>query len=240
MLAGSVTDFPSLNPGLDRAVLQAQFQRHGRIHIRRVLAPEAARRIHACLSGETAFDLAVNGGGESSEITAPTPQARREQALAAWRRAGLDNFQFLYDRHTLSRHGEAYPDPDHYWARVTSFLNGPDFLGLARAVTGLEGIAFADAQATLYRPGDFLTLHDDNVPGLNRQVAYVLSFTTQWRPEWGGLLEFVDAEGQVEAGYVPNFNSLRLFRVPSAHYVSCVAPFAGAGRYAITGWLRAR
>ena len=74
----------------------------------------------------------------------------------------------------------------------------------------------------------------------NRLAAYVLSLTPRWRAEWGGLLEFIGADGHIAAGYVPNFNSLRLFRVPINHHVSCVAPFAMAGRYSITGWLRAR
>ena len=233
-------DFPQLNPALDRARLAQEFQRAGRLQIRRVLTPASAQRIHACLTGETRYDLAVNGTGEGSDFPGLSQDQRRAHAKAAWRRVGTDGFQFLYDRHSLSRHGEPYADPAHYWARVTAFLNGGEFLTLVRTVTGIAEIAFADAQATLYRAGHFLTVHDDNVAVLNRRVAYVMSFTSQWRPEWGGLLEFIGADGQVEAGYVPNFNSLRLFRVPMKHHVSYVAPFAMTGRYAITGWLRAR
>jgi Rps23 Pro-64 3,4-dihydroxylase Tpa1-like proline 4-hydroxylase len=99
---------------------------------------------------------------------------------------------------------------------------------------------YADAQATLYRSGHFLTAHDDNTPGTKRLAAYVLSFTPVWRPEWGGLLEFLDDTSQVETGYVPGFNTIKLFRVPMTHYVSMVAPSAMSGRYSITGWLRAR
>jgi Rps23 Pro-64 3,4-dihydroxylase Tpa1-like proline 4-hydroxylase len=234
-----LNDFPQLNPALERGALAEEFQRAGRIQIPRLLTRESAQRIHACLT-QTRYDLAVNGAGEKSDFPGLSAEERRAQTRAAWQRVGADGFQFVYDRHTLSQHGEAYPDPAHYWAEVTSFLNGADFLGLARAVTGIPQIAFADAQATLYRAGHFLTLHDDNVEGLNRRIAYVMSFTTFWRPEWGGLLEFVGADGQVEAGYVPNFNSLRLFRVPMKHHVSYVAPFAMTGRYAITGWLRSR
>jgi SM-20-related protein len=235
-----VHDFPQLNPALDRARLAQDFQRAGRIQVPRLLTVPSAQRIHACLTGETRYDLAVNGTGAETELSDLSEEERRVQTRAAWRRVGTDGFQFVYDRHTLSRDGEPYPDPEHYWARVTEFLNGEDFLGLARAVTGIQEIAFADAQATLYRAGHFLTVHDDNVQGLNRRVAYVMSFTTRWRPEWGGLLEFVGDDGQVEAGYVPNFNSLRLFRVPMRHHVSYVVPFAMTGRYAITGWLRSR
>ena len=153
---------------------------------------------------------------------------------------GIDAFQYLYEQHILTLEGERYADLGHYWARVTDFLNGQAFLDLARDVTGMSGIAFADGQASLYRSGHFLTSHGDEAKGANRLAAYVLSLTPRWRAEWGGLLEFIGADGHIAAGYVPNFNSLRLFRVPINHHVSCVAPFAMAGRYSITGWLRAR
>jgi SM-20-related protein len=233
-------DPPELNPALDRAALASEFGRQGRIQIQRVLTRPSAQRLYTCLTEETPYTLFANAGEEPHEIVNPTPAERLEFTKAAWRRVGLSTFQFLYDRHSLSGDGEAYPDPGHYLAQVTAFLNGPEFLGLAREVTGMQAIAFADAQATLYRAGHFLTAHEDNKPGPNRLVAYVLSLTASWRPEWGGLLEFIDDAGQIEAGFVPCFNNLRLFRVPAKHHVSCVAPFAQAGRYSITGWLRAR
>jgi Rps23 Pro-64 3,4-dihydroxylase Tpa1-like proline 4-hydroxylase len=40
--------------------------------------------------------------------------------------------------------------------------------------------------------------------------------------------------------FMPRWNSLSLFRVPALHAVSLVAPWAGAERLAITGWLLAR
>jgi SM-20-related protein len=66
-----------------------------------------------------------------------------------------------------------------------------------------------------------------------------LNLTHQWRADWGGILNFLDADGHVAEGYVPAFNALNLFRVPQRHNVSYVAPFAMNGRYSITGWLRA-
>jgi Rps23 Pro-64 3,4-dihydroxylase Tpa1-like proline 4-hydroxylase len=123
--------------------------------------------------------------------------------------------------------------------RVQEFLNSREFLEFARDVTGMGDIAFADAQATLFRPGHFLTQHDDEVEGKNRRAAYVLSFTRRWRPDWGGILEFIDSDGHVAEGYTPRFNALNLIRVPQRHAVSYVVPWAVEGRYSITGWLRA-
>lgn len=231
---------PQLNPMLDRARLAAEFAARGHVQILQLLQRQSAQRIHACLCEETPFSLICNDGGKQLTYHDLTPAQRQEHTRAAWRRVGSDAFQYLYEQHILTTEGERYADPGHYWAAVTDFLNGQPFLDLARAVTGMAAIAFADGQASLYRSGHFLTAHGDEQEGANRLAAYVLSLTPSWRAEWGGLLEFIGADGHIASGYVPNFNSLRLFRVPINHHVSCVAPFAMAGRYSITGWLRAR
>lgn len=233
-------EFPRLNPDLDHATLAGEFRRRGRMQVQTILTQPSADRIHACLRHETPYGLCLNAGGASRGLANLTPQQEQDYTQKAWREVGIDGFQFLYEQHNLSLQGEPYPDRSHFWAKVVDFLNGPEFLGFAREVTGFTDIAFADAQATLYRGGHFLTAHDDDTPGTGRRAAYVLSFASAWRPEWGGLLEFLDASGRIEEGYMPQFNTLKLFRVPMTHYVSIVAPYAMVGRYSITGWLRAR
>src|SRR5690606_24819670 len=104
----------------------------------------------------------------------------------------------------------------------------------------MEDIAFADSQATRFSAGHFLTTHDDDVAGKQRRAAYVLNLTPHWRTDWGGVLQFIDADGHVTAGLAPKFNALNLFRVPQQHAVSFVTPSAPSSRYSITGWLRAR
>jgi SM-20-related protein len=231
---------PQLNPELDSGALAKQYQRNGRIHIQKVLREASADRLYRCLREETTYSLSLNAGDKACALSHLTPQQRLECATAAWRQVGIAGFQFLFDMHLLSLNGEPYADANHYWAKVMSFLNSAEFLGFAREITGIQGIEYADAQATHYRSGHFLTAHDDNTPGANRLAAYVFSFTPEWRPEWGGLLEFPDSTGQVETGYLPGFNTLKLFRVPMSHYVSMVAPYATGSRYSITGWFRAR
>jgi SM-20-related protein len=65
-----------------------------------------------------------------------------------------------------------------------------------------------------------------------------MNFTPAWKSDWGGLLQFIDEDGHVAEAYAPAFNALNILRVPQKHAVSYVTPFAGAGRYSITGWLR--
>jgi SM-20-related protein len=95
-----------------------------------------------------------------------------------------------------------------------------------------------DAQATRYERGHYLTQHDDSAAEKGRLYAFVLNLTPHWRTDWGGLLNFIDADGHVAEAYAPAWNAINLFRVPQPHAVSCVAPFAGAPRLSITGWVR--
>ena len=106
--------------------------------------------------------------------------------------------------------------------------------------SAIKQVAFADAQATAYAPGDFLTGHDDAVGGKKRLAAYVFGLTPVWRVEWGGLLLFHGSDGDVDAGLAPRFNTLNVFAVPQTHSVSMVTRAAPSRRYSITGWLRAR
>lgn len=228
---------PLLNPSLDEAALARAFARDGRLHIPGVLTEDAAARVHRCLAEETPWTLIVNKDGTRRDLPNVSLPDRTAHAAAAWEYA-RGNFAFIYDNHRLSNTGEAYPRADSYLAHIVDFLNGKPFLDLMRRVTGLDAIALADAQATFYRPGDFLSPHDDFSDGKKRLAAYVLNMTPYWRGDWGGQLQFIDANGQVEGGYVPAFNALNVFRVPKLHLVSQVA-LHGGSRYSVTGWLRA-
>jgi SM-20-related protein len=231
-------DAPVLNPALNRAPFAQAFREKGRVHIPNILTPQSAQRLHQVLDKETPWTFTLNKGQDFLDIENPQPAERYRLAAAAWERA-RSGFQYAFDNHRISRNGEPYREPTHYFARLIHFLNTPEFLGAMREITGLDAIAWADAQATLYRPGDFLTLHDDRHGGHKRLAAYVLNMTPGWRPDFGGQLQFFDERGHVAEAYVPAFNALNMFRVPAAHSVSQVALFGGA-RYSITGWFHAR
>ena len=72
---------------------------------------------------------------------------------------------------------------------------------------------------------------------VDRLVAYTIGFSRPWRADWGGQLLLHDEYGDVERGFAPAFNTLTMFRVPRVHSVAPVAPYAGAPRFSVTGWL---
>lgn len=165
------------------------------------------------------------------------PPDTRKQMTRAMVEQSKHGFQYVFENYPLFDQYQA-GERIHPLARVHEFLNSPNFLQFSREVTGLADIVFADSQATRYLPGHFLTEHDDDVAGKHRLAAYVLGFTPEWRADWGGILQFIDADGHIAEGYVPRYNVLNLFRVPQKHSVSYVAPAAAQARYSIIGWLR--
>jgi SM-20-related protein len=230
---------PVLNPALDRDRIAKDFARDRRVHIPGILTEESAARVHRCLAQETDFSLLCRSGDDQAQawrVAGLTAQQEAELMNTAYTRA-QDGFHYLYDGHVLSRDGEAYPDPSHYLAAITRFLNSAPLLDFARRVTGNPAIAFADAQATRYRRGHFLNRHDD-ANDRGRIAAYVLNMTPRWRPDWGGALLFPDRPGHFSGGYLPAFNALNILAVPQDHLVGFVSPFAGAHRLSITGWFR--
>lgn len=229
---------------LDRAAIRSVFQRTGRIHIPGLFAAEAALRIHRALEHETPWQLSLNAGQrnvtltpEQVELMTPADQVLLVDSI---NRSATSGFQYIFHNFPLHDLYAQRQHLDHCLMDVYRYLNSTHFLEFARDVTGCADIALADAQATLFRPGHFLTAHDDMEIGKERLVAYVLNFTPQWRADWGGILQFIDEDGHVAEGFTPAFNALNLLRVPQKHSVSYVTPSAQGGRYSITGWLRRR
>ena len=236
---------PRFAAGIDAARLKGDFARHGRLHIPGVFRAADARAIGAALAEETPWHRSVNVRGKAYDLALDQidamPPARRAEFDAAILEGGRTGFQYQFDAWRLSDLMEAdLRGIVPVLEALYDFLNGEAFLGFVRALTGEDACAYADAQATRYTPGHFLTAHTDDVDGKNRLFAYVLNFTPAWRTDWGGLLLFHDADGNVAEGYSPTFNALNIFRVPQLHSVSTVAAYAGAPRYSVTGWIRSQ
>lgn len=228
-----------LNPALDVAALAHAYRAHARLRVENLLEPACAEEIARALETDTPFDIAtLDAAGQPLVLSGARIDWDDPRIRAAVVRGG-QGFSFLYRSFPMLTAYQQQRLPGHLLHRVFEFLNSAELLGFLRAVTGHADIARADAQATLYEPGCFLTTHNDSHPTHDRRAAYVMGFTRRWLFDWGGLLLFRDAEGRVLEGMSPGFNTLDVFSVPQLHAVTSVTPFARAGRYAITGWARA-
>lgn len=233
---------PRLNDTLDTDALARAFRQAGRVQIADFLDPVSAVLLERSLLESDEWMQLVNSGDKVFELSRTARigfdsdrKARLQAAIDAGARWG---FQYRYEALRVSdddRERAASARPVDIFAR---FLCSPEVQRFLRIVIGNNSVRFADAQATCYTTGDFLTEHDDDVAEKNRVAAYVYNLTPVWRPEWGGLLLFHQPNGTASA-LIPSFNTLNLFAVPQSHSVSMVTPSAGASRISVTGWLRA-
>jgi len=235
---------PRLAEGLDTVAIRSVFESMGRVHVPGVLEASSARCAHEILARETPWQLSLNPAGRHLDLGVESidgiPEPQRAAVIEGLHgEAAGTGFRYVFNNFPIFDLFAAGDFAAHPLMDLLRFLNGQRFLEFARAATGMPDIAFADAQATRYRSGHFLTEHDDDVAGKRRLAAYVLNFTPDWRADWGGVLQFIDGDGHVAEGYVPKFNALNLLRVPQKHAVSYVSPAARGARLSVTGWLRA-
>lgn len=245
-MSGGIPLF-EVNPGLDRGALAERFAREGRIQIRDVLTEQTAREVQKILALHTPWGVAWQAGDDgpnalkADAMARMTPQQNAETGRQLMGAMQGQDYAFVYGQYPILTAYQEKWDEGSPHDLLIEHINAEPFLELVRDVTGIRSLCKADAQATLYRPGHFLAIHSDSHVAEGWRVAYVLNFTQgEWRPEWGGYLEFYDDEGDVIAGYRPRFNALNMFAVPQKHSVTYVPPFAPVARYAITGWFRDR
>lgn len=232
----------AIHPDIDILAWQELFGARQRIQIPNFLTASSAGALRNHLHNAVEWTHVINGEDKVFEIASDDFDAldkgvRKRLDIALYEKAA-SRFQFQFDNRRLSDIEIQQGVGDDLLHQFGQWINSPQTLGLFRDVTGRQDIGFADVQATRYRPGDFLTGHDDVIPGKDRLFAYVLNLSDNWRTEWGGLLLFHDADCCVAETFVPIFNSLSLFSVGQPHSVSYVTPFAQEERLSITGWLR--
>lgn len=231
-----------LDPGLDLQALALSFAEDGVIQVEQALRPEVADILYHCLDREVPWSLAYRDSSGPRKLWAEELAVLDADARAALDADILDvareGFQFRYDSFMMVTAYKEKRHPDLVLHRVIEQINSPEWLEAMRTITGFGHIRRSDAQATRYVAGNFLRQHDDLNEEDGRLCAYVINLTRNWQADWGGLLQFLDEEGEVSRTLMPRFNTISLFRVPAQHCVSPVAAFATGARYAITGWLR--
>ena len=187
-----------LNPALDRKALAEQYRRDQRIAIDSVLQEDIAERVRAICSSKVPFDFAyalegTNRIASLQEMGALDANTKAELSKALLQDATKGN-GFLYCRYAVDH--QSSMDPDLQFLReVVEYLNSAAMLDFLKHISGRNDIVRADAQYTRYSAGQYLTRHRDVVDGPPRRLAYVLGFTRDWHPDWGGLLQFYEDNG---------------------------------------------
>jgi len=232
-----------INPALQAAELAMDFAGRARMQIRDFLIPDDAERVHEVLAKQTPWWLAYNVGDKVEqlppELLHRLPQQQLNEILLGVNERAKKQYQFLYHFYPMIPSYFTPSAPKPPILEVLEFMNSPAALEFFRALTGRQDIQWADAQATLYRSGNFLKSHSDKEPHNNRRIAaYVLNLTKLWERDWGGYLQFYNDQHDIEQAYRPIFNALNIFAVPQDHSVGMVSSFSYGMRYSVTGWFR--
>jgi Rps23 Pro-64 3,4-dihydroxylase Tpa1-like proline 4-hydroxylase len=227
----------SINNSLDFTHIKRQYAVDDRVRIENIFSENSALRTHNSLNTGTAFDLAFIKDGRPTLASAKDLAALSAQEQHNMRKSilelGSQGIGYLYGRHQIEAHS------DKTYVAVKEWLNDKKTLDLVKDLTGMMDIELASAQATRYINGHFLTRHQDIHEVEKRRLAYVLNFSENWHPDWGGLLQFYETNGTPRDAWSPMFNSMTIFDVRHIHAVTYVAPLAAKPRLAITGWFRA-
>lgn len=229
-----------LNPALDLAALAARFEQTGRLRIDNALRPEVAEFLRETLENQVPWYIAFRDASGKRKLAESEWDALDEAGRQRMRAEILDiarsDFQFTYRSYMMITAYLNGHDPDLPLHRIVELLNRGDWLKPMATIIGDASVTKVNCQATLYRPGDFLTMHNDSSDKEHRLAAYVINLSRDWQADWGGLLQFLNDDGDVIDTFVPQFNSLSVFSTPALHCVSPTAEFAGGSRAAITGW----
>ena len=218
------------------------FREHGFVKVKNALAVESAELLHQHIQQQKDWNLVFNHNGQHQDLNARAVDgwtAKQKEDLSRIVHTQASNgFQYLYENIPVYDIYHSNLLPGHFFNQIIEFLNSAQTLNYFRTLLSEPNISFADAQITRFGAGHFLNTHDDNVAGKNRVAAFVINLTKEWRPDWGGALNLLDNHGQITNSFVPTFNDVNIFKIPVAHYVGCVSPFATQKRVSITGWLR--
>jgi Rps23 Pro-64 3,4-dihydroxylase Tpa1-like proline 4-hydroxylase len=233
-----------INANLPVDELRDRYARDSRVLIDGILDAGAAEALYQCLLREIPWEVVFRRGTDVITLT-DTDLARlqpreRDQLMMLVQAQASTDFQFVYWKFSMVDAYRKQILPHLMTHRLLEALASEATIEVVRRITGQTDIKRVDAQATLYRPGNFLTAHSDEQQGeYNRRAAYVIQLCRDWKADWGGLLHFVNDRGEVTQTFTPRFNSMALFAVPQEHMVSMVAPFAPGPRFGITGWFTA-
>jgi SM-20-related protein len=234
---GSEASVLRVNPALNPKEYADIFRRDGIVQIKNLLDPVQADRMATVIRENTNWQLTYSDEKQDCVVLNREDLAKVDlnRLWGEVIQRASQGFAYVYLSFPLRA---AYGGPEHAnhpLGHLVNFLNSPAFLDFAGEITGQPGVNRVDAAATWYRPGDFLTLHHDEV-GV-RRVAYTLGFTRSWRTDWGGQLLFHDMTGEIVRGLLPAFNVLTMFKIPRLHSVAQVAHYATEPRIVVSGWL---
>lgn len=223
-----------LNPELDVDKISQDYSSEQRVRIKELLPVEQAAHLSKCLAEQTsyrqAFVLGDKYGEASTQELNKLAEEERNRLLNGVTQQAANGVGFWYERSAIQANDEGLTGDFFKW------LNSEAVLKTIAQISGAGEISGAVAEATRYKPGDFLTRHKNEIGKEKRQIAFAINLSPRWHPDWGGLLQFYQQDGTPRDTWSPDFNSLSLVDVSHIQSVTYVTPFAPEPRLAVSGW----
>lgn len=234
-----------LNSKLEIKQLRQIYLRHKRVRVENFLDPGIASQVQESLAKNSLpMHMVFYANGKpnsisSTEFESLDPAEKRTLKLEIEELAskGIGYcYETVMPKNIKNREVSISGQGHDLLIKVANSFNSLETFKLVKQITGNALVKEADAQLTRFSPGHYITRHRDEMPNKRRELAYILSLTDGWHPDWGGLLQFFNQDGSVRDAWVPKFNSLSLFEIQHIHSVTYVTPFARLPRYSMTGW----
>jgi hypothetical protein len=234
-----------LNPKLEIKQLRQVYLRQKRVRVENFLDPSIAIQVQGLLTENSLpMHMAFYASGRPNSISASEfesfePAEKRILKLDLEEQAsrGIGYcYETVMPKNIKNREVSISGQGHDLLTKVANSFSSQETLKLVKQITGNASVKEADAQLTRFSVGHYITRHRDELPNKRRELAYILSLTDGWHPDWGGLLQFFNPDGSVRDAWVPKFNTLSLFEIQHIHSVTYVTPFARVPRYSMTGW----
>jgi len=145
----------------------------------------------------------------------------------------LENKNFTYRfKRDFADH---YCDCECISCRLRETIKGSQVTEFLSKIVGCQNVTPGEIFLSNYGKDDFLSIHHDSGKG---DIAVTFSFSYDWYPCYGGILNFCDGENNISRSFVPNAGSLNIFKVDkqngTKHFVSTVN--VNKNRYTLTAW----
>ena len=115
------------------------------------------------------------------------------------------------------------------------FIASRDFMQYIAELTG-ENLASADMHAHIFRQGDYLLFHDDDLE--KRRIAYIIYLSIGFKEKDGGRLQLFDIANPRYAvkNILPEFNSFAFFKVSKKSLHAVEEVMSDKERLTVGGW----
>ena len=211
--------------------------------IENVFSDETAEMIYNALDKDVEWTLTFKTPKgpvalSPAQIKRLPPQAVDQYFKLIHQSAAEEIFTYVFSTCPIDEAAKAGKPVNEVLLAFHAFLNTDEALDFFREASGDQGITRATCYASLFGPDQFITIHNDTdtYPSEDRRINCVFSFTKGWKPDWGGYLNFFDENNDIKHGFLPRFNVVTCAKLPAAHSVTAVAPFANASRFVIVSW----